>query len=91
MKTFPQPYLGIAYALCPFDLFPDVFVGVGWIDDLLVLGLLWWFFYGPRRRQPAYEQETSGAGAGHLPDRRKKKRIRKSRRPAEKTRTRFWE
>ena len=55
--------LGIAYVLCPFDFFPDFFVGVGWIDDLLVLGLLWWFLYNPRRRQPGYEQTNSGAGA----------------------------
>ena len=55
--------LGIAYALWPFDFFPDVFAGVGWIDDLLVLGLLWWFLYGRRGRQPSYEQTHSGAGA----------------------------
>jgi len=52
--------LGIAYAVCPFDFFPDFFVGVGWIDDLLVLGLLWWFLYSPRRRQPGYAQRNSG-------------------------------
>ncbi len=61
MKLF-LTILGIAYALCPFDIFPDFFVGVGWIDDILVLGLLWWFFYSPRRRQPAYEQRNSGTG-----------------------------
>lgn len=54
--------LGIAYAVCPFDFFPDFFVGVGWIDDLLVLGLLWWFLYSPRRRQPGYAQRNSGSG-----------------------------
>ena len=26
--------LGLSYALSPYDLFPDFFVGVGWIDDL---------------------------------------------------------
>ena len=61
MKLF-LTILGIAYALCPFDIFPDFFVGVGWIDDILVLGLLWWFFYSPRRRQPGYEQRNSGTG-----------------------------
>lgn len=52
--------LGISYAICPFDFFPDFFVGVGWIDDLLVLGLLWWFFYSKRRRQAVYERSNSG-------------------------------
>ena len=54
--------LGIAYAVCPFDFFPDVFVGVGWIDDILVLGVLWWFLYSSRRRQPRYERGNSGPG-----------------------------
>jgi len=53
--------LGLAYAVCPFDFFPDFFVGVGWIDDLLVLGVLWWFLYSSRRRQPGYQQRNSGA------------------------------
>ena len=53
--------LGLSYAVCPFDFFPDFFVGVGWIDDLLVLGLLWWFFYSKRRRQVGYEGNSTGA------------------------------
>jgi DnaJ-domain-containing protein 1 len=52
--------LGLSYAIFPFDFFPDFFVGVGWIDDLLVLGLLWWFFYSKRRRQAGYEQNSPG-------------------------------
>jgi hypothetical protein len=41
--------LGLAYAFCPYDLFPDFFLGVGWIDDLVVLGLIWWFFFGKKK------------------------------------------
>ncbi len=33
--------LGMIYLLWPFDLFPDFFVGWGWLDDLLILWLLW--------------------------------------------------
>ncbi len=54
--------LGISYAVCPFDFFPDFFPGVGWIDDILVLGLLWWFFYRSRSRRPGYEQGASESG-----------------------------
>jgi DnaJ like chaperone protein len=33
--------LGLGYALCPYDLLPDFLVGVGWIDDIIVLIVLW--------------------------------------------------
>ena len=29
--------LAILYALSPYDLIPDFLIGVGWIDDLIVL------------------------------------------------------
>lgn len=36
--------LWLLYLLSPVDLVPDVFPLVGWIDDLFVLGGLYWFF-----------------------------------------------
>ncbi len=47
--------LGLLYVISPYDLFPDFFVGVGWIDDLIVLGLLWWYLYVYRKRRYGYE------------------------------------
>ena len=41
--------LGLSYVFCPYDLLPDFFLGLGWIDDLTVLGLLWWYFFGRKR------------------------------------------
>jgi hypothetical protein len=41
--------LGLSYVFCPYDLLPDFFIGLGWIDDLVVLGLLWWYFFGRKR------------------------------------------
>ena len=39
--------LGLTYALSPYDLVPDFFVGLGWIDDIVILavviGILWYF------------------------------------------------
>ena len=52
--------LALAYVVSPYDLFPDFFVGVGWIDDLIVLGLLWWYIYVYRRRRYGYESHSSG-------------------------------
>ncbi|HKI49497.1 MAG TPA: YkvA family protein, partial [Desulfobacteria bacterium] len=54
--------LGLAYLVSPYDLFPDFFVGVGWLDDLVLLGLLWWYLYvHKKRRQYGYQREYSGA------------------------------
>jgi hypothetical protein len=47
--------LALAYVICPYDVFPDFFIGLGWIDDLAILGLLWWYFYVYRKRR--YEKE----------------------------------
>ena len=47
--------LGLSYIFCPYDLLPDFFIGVGWLDDLAVLGLLWWYLYVYRRRRYGYE------------------------------------
>ena len=61
------PILGLSYIFCPFDLLPDFFIGLGWIDDLAVLVLLWWYFYVYRRRRYGYEspyQRSRQSSAG---------------------------
>lgn len=52
--------LGLAYALCPYDLFPDFFLGAGWIDDILVLGLIWWFYFGKQKFGGAKKRDGAG-------------------------------
>jgi DnaJ like chaperone protein len=54
--------LGLSYLISPYDLFPDIFVGVGWIDDLIVLGLLWWYLYVYRKRRYSYEGPRPQSG-----------------------------
>ena len=40
--------LGLLYALMPLDFIPDLIAGLGWLDDLLLAGLVWyWFFRRP--------------------------------------------
>ena len=57
--------LGLSYLASPYDLLPDFFVGLGWLDDLLVLGALWWYLYVYRPRQYGYQRERPQAnGAG---------------------------
>jgi len=40
--------LALLYFLLPYDLFPDVVLGWGWLDDLIVAYFLWRFFYRGR-------------------------------------------
>jgi len=37
--------LALVYFLLPYDLFPDLVLGWGWIDDLVIFYFLWRFFY----------------------------------------------
>ena len=41
--------LAIIYVLSPYDLIPDVAFGLGWLDDVILLWLLWRFFYSARK------------------------------------------
>ena len=53
--------LALLYVVNPFDLLPDIVVGAGWLDDLVVLGLLGYYYYRSGfRGKPfggQYEQE----------------------------------
>lgn len=42
--------LAIVYAIWPFDLIPNFIVGLGWIDDILVLAMVWYYFYSNRAK-----------------------------------------
>jgi hypothetical protein len=59
----------LLYIASPFDLFPDFFVGPGWVDDLILIGALIWFFTARRpgesprafyRRYRNYGRASSG-------------------------------
>jgi DnaJ domain/Protein of unknown function (DUF1232) len=54
--------LGLSYLVSPYDLFPDFFVGVGWLDDLVLLGVLWWYLYVYKRRPLGYQRDGRGPG-----------------------------
>ena len=43
LKYWPF-YIWLLYLIWPYDLFPDVIPGVGWIEDALLLGALYWYF-----------------------------------------------
>jgi len=49
--------LALAYLAFPRDLLPDWLIGFGWIDDIVVLYLLWRFFL-----RGAVSRQDGGAG-----------------------------
>ena len=44
--------LALLYTFLPWDFLPDFLVGWGWLDDILVLYLLWHYFFRGRGVQP---------------------------------------
>ncbi len=63
--------LVIFYILSPFDVVPDFLVGPGWVDDLLMIGVLIWFLAARRpgespgdfyRRYRGYSRPSPGQG-----------------------------
>ncbi len=43
--------LALLYAVCPYDLIPDLFIGLGWLDDLIILLLLGWYLYDFKKKR----------------------------------------
>jgi DnaJ-domain-containing protein 1 len=57
--------LGLTYALSPYDLLPDFLVGLGWIDDIVVLILLWKFLQYYNRRHNRHESDFQNNGQAY--------------------------
>jgi hypothetical protein len=59
--------LALIYTLLPYDVLPDFLIGWGWIDDFLVLYLVWRYFYKGkgwpfRSHQTGYQGSSPGSG-----------------------------
>lgn len=56
----------LLYALSPYDFFPDLIVGWGWLDDIFLMGLVWYLFFrrpGLRSGQPASDENQNSEKA----------------------------
>ncbi len=71
--------LVLLYILSPFDVLPDFLVGPGWVDDLLLIGVLIWFLMTKRpgespgdfyRRYRGYKRPPTGQGEGSYEEKR---------------------
>jgi len=56
----------ILYVISPYDILPDFFAGLGWIDDLIILGVLYWyhFIYRRAKMRSQFEQAYYRKGEG---------------------------
>ena len=54
--------LALIYVLVPWDVLPDFLAGLGWLDDLFLVGLVWYFFF--RKGQGPTGQTRPGADGG---------------------------
>ena len=63
MWTILLLVLILLYVLSPYDLLPDMVIGWGWLDDIVILGFLWRYFYlmkKKRKRAQKYYQSSQG-------------------------------
>ncbi len=52
----------LLYLLSPVDVVPDFLPGLGWLDDLVVLGLLAWVLIARQRGQSPWDVFRGGPG-----------------------------
>lgn len=50
----------IAYMIFPFDIIPDVIIGLGWLDDLLIFGYVSKFMEEELRKYKAHRDFDAG-------------------------------
>ena len=60
--------LGLTYAASPFDLVPDFLIGLGWVDDIVVIILLWKAYKYYLRRKYGYSREYAQSSSSDHSD-----------------------
>lgn len=48
--------LVVLYILNPYDILPDLMVGWGWLDDMVILGFLLRYFYNLKKKREAFQR-----------------------------------
>ena len=59
MKRFFWIILALAYVIFPFDIIPDIMLGLGQADDLLVVAYSLWLFF-QEQKNSASKQKVDG-------------------------------
>ena len=58
--------LAVGYAVMPIDLVPDVIIGAGWLDDLVVFPTLLWVstLFAPKQAKEEARREVTAEPKG---------------------------
>ena len=56
MWKFVLLILAGLYTLNPYDILPDLMVGWGWLDDLIIWGLLWKYIASQKKKSANYQR-----------------------------------
>jgi len=72
MWTIILLVLALLYVLSPYDLFPDMVIGWGWIDDLVILGFLWRYLYLLRKKRESFQKYYQSGRNTHRDNKHKK-------------------
>ena len=56
----------LLYVISPYDLLPDFLAGLGWIDDLAIVGILYWYYFihQPAKLRAQYNKAYQTRGEG---------------------------
>jgi hypothetical protein len=57
----------VAYVISPVDVVPDFIPGFGWLDDLFVIGALFWYLGSRRRGLPFWDLFRHRMGGSFSP------------------------
>jgi len=74
MWTILLIILAVLYILSPYDILPDLMIGWGWLDDIVILGFLLRYFYNRKKKREPFRQyyqnskNTDNAGQGTAED-----------------------
>jgi DnaJ-class molecular chaperone len=53
------------YTLNPYDILPDFMIGWGWLDDLIIWGLLWRYLASQKKKFANYQRFYQHAERGY--------------------------
>jgi uncharacterized membrane protein YkvA (DUF1232 family) len=60
--------LALLYVLSPYDLLPDMILGWGWIDDLVILGFLWRYLHVLKKKREQFQKYNQNGQNPHSDD-----------------------
>jgi uncharacterized membrane protein YkvA (DUF1232 family) len=65
IKRYLPWLIALIYFISPYDVIPDFFLGLGWLDDLAVLGLVyWWVSRLKKASRDSAGTSSTGGGSG---------------------------